>query len=112
MPLAFVLAGAAQSHALVQQAVVTDNGGLADHHAHAVVDEQTLSDLRTGMDLDAGLVSCTLGYDASNGIEFVLIEPVGTPIAAHCFQPGVCQQNFKAAACRRVFFLDDGDIFP
>jgi hypothetical protein len=36
--------GAAQGHALVDGAVVADHGGLADHHAEAVVDEHAPAD--------------------------------------------------------------------
>ena len=53
MALAGVLAGAAQGHAVVDRAVVTDLGGLAKHDAHAVVDKQLAADLRAGVDLDA-----------------------------------------------------------
>src|SRR5262249_34915468 len=52
--LALVPGGAAQGHAVVQRAVVAELGGLADHHAHAVVDESAPADLRPRMDLDAG----------------------------------------------------------
>ena len=43
-----------EGDAVVDGAVVTDLGGLADDDAHAVVDEQALADLRAGMDLDTG----------------------------------------------------------
>ena len=45
--------GAAQGHAVVDRAVVTNLGGLAKHDAHAVVDKQLAADLRAGVDLDA-----------------------------------------------------------
>jgi hypothetical protein len=54
MPLgALVERGAAQRDALVDGAAVADLGRLADHHAHAVVDEHALTDLGAGVDLDA-----------------------------------------------------------
>ena len=53
MALAVLLAGAAQRDALVQQHVVADLRGLADHHAHAVIDEEAAADARAGMNLDA-----------------------------------------------------------
>ena len=53
MALALLLAGSAQRHALVQQYIVADLGGFADHGAHAVVDEAAPSNLRAGMDLDS-----------------------------------------------------------
>ena len=39
---------------MVEHHVVADLGGLADHDAHAVVDEEASADRRAGMDLDAG----------------------------------------------------------
>ena len=54
MALAAMERGAAEGHALIERHVVADLGGLADHHAHAVVDEQAPADLGAGMDLDAG----------------------------------------------------------
>ena len=112
MALAVVLAGAPQGDPVVEQAVVADLGRLADDDAHAVVDEQPFSDLCTGVNLDAGLVPCPLGYDAGNGEPFMLIEPVGTPVAADCFQTGIGQQNLQTAACGRVLLFDNGNIFP
>ena len=51
--LAGVLAGAAEGHAVVDGAVVSDLRRLAEDDAHAVVDEQAAADLRAGVDLDA-----------------------------------------------------------
>jgi len=46
------LAGAPEGHPLIQQAVVTDHPRFADHHAHAVVDEDPLADACSGVNLD------------------------------------------------------------
>ena len=46
----------AQSHSVEQQHVVADLRGLTDDHAHAVVDEEALTDLRSRVDLDTGEV--------------------------------------------------------
>ena len=54
MALAGREAGAAERHALVHRHVLADLGGLADHDAHAVVDEQPVADLGRRMDLDPG----------------------------------------------------------
>ena len=37
---------AAERDALIDRHVVADLGGLADHHAHAVIDEEAPADLR------------------------------------------------------------------
>src|SRR5207237_5450682 len=45
--------GAAESHTMIERAVVADLGGFADHHPHSMVDEYAASDGRPGMDLDS-----------------------------------------------------------
>src|SRR5205814_1279486 len=47
-------AGAAERDALEQRDIVADLRRLADHHAHAVVDEEATPDAGRGVDLDAG----------------------------------------------------------
>ena len=46
--LPVLFAGAAQRHALIQQHIVADFGGFADHHAHAVIDEEAAADAAPG----------------------------------------------------------------
>lgn len=58
--LAGILAGTAQRYPVVDGAVVSDLAGLAEHDAHAVVDEQTLADGGTRVDLNAGAVAAML----------------------------------------------------
>ena len=52
MTLAVREARSAERHALIDRAAVADFGGLADHDAHAVIDEDAFADLRARMDLD------------------------------------------------------------
>ena len=52
--LALVLAGAAQGHPLVEQAVVPISAVSPDDDAHAVVDDQAAADGGAGVDLNAG----------------------------------------------------------
>ena len=54
MALALVPGGAAERHAVIQGDVVADLGGLADHDAGAVVDEEAPADARAGMNVDIG----------------------------------------------------------
>ena len=54
MALALAQTGSAQTDTLVDQYIITDNRGLADDNAHAVIDETTRADRGSGMDLDAG----------------------------------------------------------
>ena len=54
VPLARLLAGAAQGDALVDGDVLAHLGGLADDHPDAVVDEEALAQGGPRMDLDPG----------------------------------------------------------
>ncbi len=53
MALPALVARAAQRYTLVEEHVIADFGRLADHHAQAVIDEQALADLRSGMNFNA-----------------------------------------------------------
>src|SRR6266849_9532151 len=52
--LADFLAGPAERHTLVERDIVTDNGGLADHHTQTMIDEQTSANLRPRMNFNSG----------------------------------------------------------
>ena len=54
MALALVPRSAAQRDAVIERAIVADFGGLAHHHAHAVIDEHAAADGGAGVDFDAG----------------------------------------------------------
>ena len=89
VPLAGILAGAAEGHAVVDGAVVADLSGLAEHDAHAVVDEQTLADGGTGVDLDAGAVASVLADPPRKEEMLVLIQPMGDAVIDQNVKTGV-----------------------
>ena len=73
MALAGVLAGAAQSDTVVDGAVVPDLAGLAEHDAHAVINEQASADGGTGVDLDAGAAAAMLADPPGQKKPLVLV---------------------------------------
>ena len=91
---------------MVDGAVVADHGGLAEHDAHAVVDEQALADLGTGVDLDAGLVAAVLADPAGKEKVPVFIQPVGNAVVDQDMEAGVQQDDLQHTACGGVFALD------
>ena len=103
MPLAGILAGAAEGHTVVDGAVVADLGGLAEHDAHAVVDEQTLADGGTGVDLDAGAVASVLADPPRKEEMLVLIQPMGDAVIDQNVKTGVQQNDFQHTAGSRIF---------
>src|SRR5262249_49939054 len=53
-----------KSHALIEFDVVSDHRRFADNHSRAVIYEETISDLGSGMNVDAGSRMCKLGEHA------------------------------------------------
>src|SRR5664279_3363396 len=76
VPLPQFLAGSTKRHTLVERDVLTDNGGLADHHAHTVIDKEPTADFRAGMDLDGGEKASDLRQPARQQKEPVIPQPV------------------------------------
>ena len=56
--------GAAQRDAVVEGDPIADLGGLTDDHAHAMIDEQVVTDGGAGVDFDAGQAAHELRYPA------------------------------------------------
>src|SRR5690606_27361495 len=56
-----------QGDALVEEAVVPDDGGLANHDSHAVIDYESPPDAGPGMDLDAGETAPKMRDEARQG---------------------------------------------
>ena len=112
MAFARFLAGTAQGDALIEGAVVPDDGSFADDHAGAVVDEQPLADLRTGMDLDAGQKPGALADHPCGEVFFVGMERVGQPIQHQRVESRVEEQYLRAGAGGRVLLADGIDIPP
>src|SRR5690606_3057756 len=95
-------AGAAERHPVVQRAVLTDHGGLADDDAHAVVDEEARPDLRAGVDLNAGQEASDLRDGPPQQLEVVFPQPVCDPVGPDGVQAGVQEHDLQRTASRRV----------
>src|SRR5205085_11730148 len=102
--------GAAKRHALVKRAAVGDFGGLADHHAPAVVDEDARADLRARMDLDAGQPAAEVRGEAPEPLQLMEPEPVRELVDVDRVQAWIAGQYLPRRAGRRVAVEDARDI--
>ena len=98
MPLAGVLAGTAQGHAVIDGAVIADLGGFAEHDPHAVVNEQPLTDLGPRMNLDTRKVTGNLADQAGQEQQFVPIQPMGDPVGHQHMKSRIQQNHFQHIA--------------
>jgi hypothetical protein len=91
---------------VIDQHVVADLGRLADHHAHAVVDEQPPADLRTGMDLDPGDEAVGMRHRARQHLEAGAIEGMRDAVHHHRLQAGIAGHGLEPAGPGWVTFAD------
>ena len=73
-------------------------GGLADHDAGAVVDEEARADLGAGVDVDAGAAVRELGDDAREQRHAELVELVREAVVDHGGEAGKREDHLVDAA--------------
>ena len=88
----------AERHALIELDVIADDRCLADDDAGAVVDEEILADLRTGVDVDTCRAVGVLAHDARDERDLALIELVRHAVDEDRVQAGVGEDDFLLAA--------------
>ena len=76
--LSDVKALGAQRDVLIELDVFADGGGLADHDAGAVIDEEGIPDLRARMNVDARQTVGVFGHDARKGRDPLSIQRSST----------------------------------
>ena len=108
MALSLILSRSAQCHALIEQAVVPNLRGLTDDNAHAVVNDQTVADGGSGVDLDAGFPAGVLGNAAGQEIAAMAIQPVCDTVIDHGMNAGVQQEDLQLAPGSGVTLLISG----
>src|SRR3984957_12320808 len=112
MPFSFFEAGAAERDALVDEHVVADFDGLAEHHAHPMIDEQAPADCRAGMNLDASEPSRQLADHPAKKLAVMLPEPVREAVKPDRMQSRVREHDLERGARGRVAVKDRLDVFP
>ena len=84
-----------QRDLMIEVAIVADLGGLADHHAHAMIDDKPPADLRGRMDLDPGQPAGDMGGKSAQQVPIMPPQPVGQAVPHHCMQPGIAKQHLQ-----------------
>lgn len=105
------LAGAAESDALIEEAIITDFGGFADDDAHSVIDEKTAADGGAGMNFDAGEPASGLGNQAGDERDAGPVEGICKAVEEDGVDAGVTEKNLGDAFGGGVFAEDGFDLF-
>ncbi|MNK96625.1 hypothetical protein D3C87_1169150 [compost metagenome] len=109
--LALVPAGAAQGHALINSHVIADFGGFTDNDAHAMVNEETTTDLGTRMDLDPGQPAAEIRHQPRQPFQVRAPQHRRQTVNPDGVHAGVASQDFKSVTRRRVTMENTLDIF-
>ena len=107
---ALVQRGAAQRDAVVNGATIADHGGFANHHAHAVVDEDALANHRTGVDFNAGEPAPNVRDKTAQPLETMRPAPVRGAMPPDGVQTGVAGDDFPSAARGRIALKNALDV--
>ncbi len=87
---------------MIEGAVIADLGGLADHDAHAVVNEQTAADRGARMDLDPRRHPSDMRDKAARKIPATHPQPMRHAVEEQCLEAGITQHDFKARPGRGI----------
>ena len=102
----------AQRHPVVDRAVVAHFRRLADHDAHAVVDEDAAADLCARMNFNAGEEAPDVGDPAGEAFPTLKQTPVRRAMDHHRMKPRIGKDDFKRAVRSRILFPDGFNKFP
>src|SRR5579862_8749468 len=93
--LALLVAGSAERDAQVNENVVANLSGLADYHAHAVVDEETAADPGSRMDFDAGQKAGNLGDETRQNRDVGFIQAMREAVHQNRVKSGVAEDDLE-----------------
>ena len=87
---------------VVDEAVVSHLGGLADDNPHAVVNDQATAQLGPGVNFDSCPEPAPLGHEPGQEFQVVHIEEMGQAVIEHRVDAGIEQKDLQTAPGRRV----------
>jgi hypothetical protein len=96
---------------VIQGALVLDDGGLADHHAHAMVNEDAAPDRRPRMNLDAGNPAREMGQRTRHPAQTGGPQPVRNPVQGKGMETRIAGQHLPGGSGGRIAFENAGDVF-
>ncbi len=99
-----------QRDPLIDPHVPADAGGLADHDARAVVDDEALSDHRARMDIDARDAVGVFGHNAGQERHLQVVKFMGHAIHAHGVNAGIAEDDFIVTRGGRIAFKGGPDV--
>jgi hypothetical protein len=108
--LAGFFAGSAKGDALVNQAVVSEDGGFANHNAHAVVNKKGFAEGGTWMDFYPSDEARKMGNKPGDDRYVEVMQLVRDAMQHNCMEAGVKQEDFQRISCRWILFKNNVEV--
>ena len=96
---------------MIERHIVADHGGLADDHAHAVIDEEAAADAGARMDLDARDHAAHVGNETPEQAEAAFPEQVRHMVEEQRVEARIAEEHLDLGADRRVAAEYAADVF-
>jgi hypothetical protein len=110
MAFAFLFAGSSEGYALIEGDVVAYDGRLADDRSHAVVDEQTPSNLSAGVNFDSRKQARKLRIQPGEKTHPMEPQPMANVMRPDGVQSGIADEDLQIGARGGVGLEDGGNI--
>ena len=96
---------------MVERHIIANDGGFADHHPHAVVDEKASTDRRARVNLDAGQATGKVRDHAPAPIPLTNPEAVRQTMQDQRMNPRITGEHLPCRTRRRIAVKHGTDIF-
>ena len=96
---------------MIERNSLTNHRGLADHHAHPVVDEEPTADLGRGMNLDSGHPAGELRKELAEQEPSPAPRRVRSAVNQARMEAGIEENHLEPRADRRVALDHRVDVF-
>src|SRR5207344_526485 len=102
MALLLPQARATERHPVKERHILADLGGFTDDDTHPMVDEESGSEPRGGMDLDAGEEAADVREEAGRRPEATPPEPVRGPVEPDRVHAGIAERYLERRTSRGI----------
>ena len=111
MALACFFTSTAEGDALINQRVVTDDGGFTNDDTHTVINKGAFAESSAGVNFNAGKEASEMGNEAWQEGNTPTVQPMGEPMGGDRVEAGVAAEHFQPMVSGRIAPEDDLKVF-
>jgi len=89
---------------MINCTIISNLGGLADHHPHAMIDKYPSPQPGTRVNFNTGEHAAKVRYESCSGCPLPLPETRSKCVKDQGVDTRIAKQNLKFGPCSRIFF--------